>query len=164
MAANKEKGEVSFSVGEGDEKRVYKIVLNFHAWALVQDKLTDPNGSTFPTIERIMALAQAGHLYTILATFWAGMQRYHSREFPTVEAASQFMEDTKGEAANAVRAALKAAQADDRDVHELMQNSPRPTDAQADAAKADPNVENDKRESKPKRGSTGGASTSTAAR
>lgn len=123
--ANREKGESSVRIGE----KTYRLVLNFHAWALTQDALT--TGNRVPSIEQIMTRMGKGHFLTAIAVFWAGLQKHHP-EIETLDKATELMVASEGAASRAIIEALDLSTADVKDAKELEGNA-NPQTAQASA-------------------------------
>lgn len=126
--ANREKGEASFQVGQ----KTYTLLVDIHGWALTQDALT--KGDVVPGLELIDRRLNAGHLLTIVAAFWASMQRYHADEIVSIRQATALLEKSEGKGADALMKAIKLSTADEADLRE-MGVKPNPTPAQIEATR-----------------------------
>jgi hypothetical protein len=130
MAGNRDRGEATFEVEQPDgTMKTFTLVLNFHAWALAQDRLTE--GIEVPQVEILITRLQRRHLMTAIAVTWAALQKKHP-EIDTLDKTTDLMEDSKGESARALLKALGWSMADAADVAELTEAT-RPNEAQDEA-------------------------------
>lgn len=123
--ANREKGEESVEI---DGKR-YTLRIDMHAWALAQDVLT--KGDAVPDMALLSKRMTSGHMLSILAVFWAALQRYHAKDAPDLREATALFEKSGGPAAEALVKAVSRSSAAEDDLRELSV-SENPPQAQGD--------------------------------
>src|SRR5688572_4657532 len=120
--ANKYFGEATFTVDD----KTYTLRIDMKAWALAQDELT--KGDRVPSLALIGKRLEANHALTMMALFWAALQRYHPSI--TSEQASDILEQSDGKGTKALIEAVNFASPDAADAQELR-GAANPPEAQA---------------------------------
>jgi hypothetical protein len=109
--ANRQQGEVSLRIGD----TTYTLKLGTYQMGLAED------AAGGASLETIFSKAAKGSLKFTLVLFWAALQKYHAKEFPTIEAVGDLIDRSGG--IMALGAQLKALTAsatpDPADLKEL---------------------------------------------
>jgi hypothetical protein len=104
-------GESTFVVDE----KTYTVRVDLKAWALAQDELT--KGDRVPSVNLIGKRLDAGHLLTVMAVFWASLQRHHPAI--SMEHATELLHRSEGKGSEALVEAIKRSNPDVEDTAEL---------------------------------------------
>jgi hypothetical protein len=120
--ATKHSGEATFTVDD----KTFTLRIDLRAWALAQDELT--KGARVPSLELIGKRLESDHALTIMAVFWAALQRHHP--LITADQAYDILEQSGGAGTKALIEAVNLANPDTADAQELR-GAANPPEAQA---------------------------------